>query len=274
MATFATVSYSDNEALCLGLVDALGLGDDGGLLYLHMAGPENIVNAITARLLADDSRGSGYASQVHVSGSERESIYLRRFSKYHIIRSRLDNANIATVLLHPEVTVNDDYTGNDFYIITHETESGQTPAEFFPRLNKTLAIPLRPEWADWLFQEGQKPQTVNYVSKTDFIANRDLTPISTLDTQGPVLAYRIHAGGDFDKAWLNIVRHKLGLWVTMHYDGAGSWAGGPYCLTKDLETGDWLVMKDDKPFVRYDGLPKNAILEANTRHGTALILGE
>lgn len=266
MATFVTITHNDNEALTFGHVDFPGYGQDGGVLYLGIVGVENIVNAMVAHLLADDNRGTNYGSEIRISGAEYpKPLYLRRYVKYHLVRSRLSEAHISVALIHPEATVESDSVDEGFYIINHDTERTEIPADFFPRLNRTLQIPLRAEWADFLFEEGQKPQGMGgYAS--------DVIPITPMESSGPVLCYRVRTGRNYAAAWLKIIRDKLGLWVDMHCKSHDLWEGGPYTLTK--QNGTWQLLRNNKLILEHDGLAQNAIKKANDDYGTALRIGE
>lgn len=215
-----TLQFNLLSALALDFVD-----HNDGFLYLRMAGPEATVNAIWAHLSARETRGQkwGGAVQIPITGrSHPEYVAAQKRVTYRTLRSRLPSGMVDLAMVHPVLTVAED-TERGFYLLTYEDD---LPSGFFERLNKTLAIPLKPEWASWLWEQGQQPQsrlTLNTrkgreggqeVEKTELVETTE-TPITRLSSLGAVTCYRVQCGERYKDAWLQIIRAQLDLSIRL-----------------------------------------------------------
>jgi hypothetical protein len=148
-------------------------------------------------------------------------------------------------MIHPDLTVTENKDG--FYILTYEDG---VPAGFFNRLNAVLSIPLKPEWAPWLWKESQRAQTWLAIEprtiyenhkpvETNELTEITCTPISRLPTHtGSVMCYQIRTEGRYKTAWLKIIREHLNLGIRLRSpeESALSVAGDDYFYTGDKWT--------------------------------------
>jgi hypothetical protein len=274
MATFTTAYLSDNKAACVGYVPFPGYGKEGGAAFVHLAGAENIVSAMVAHILASDTRGNSGHSQLYiVSRGSRETVYLRKYTRYKILRERLDNANVSVVLIHPDIAqsaVIDD----GFYIISHDTEMSGVPAQFFPRLNASLSIPLHEDWAEWLYTECRKPQTVYATNYFGESVSSEITLVHETESHGSIAALHVNTANE--KAWLSIVRDKLALWNPVSKVDSTFYTCD-ICDIVNLGDG-WAVISDGKPVVSGETTASAAAIRGNDEHGLSIdlntIIGE
>ncbi len=140
------------EMKCI-LLDYCGSSNEG-VRFLRYVGDETVVNAIWARLVSKETREKAYTSGVTLSlpGQQYpENIALEKWT-YKTLRTRLPSGLVDLALIHPMLTVSEDNEAG-FYILTY---SDGVPSGFIERLNRSLALPLQPEWAPWLLTAGQK----------------------------------------------------------------------------------------------------------------------
>lgn len=247
-----TIQFGLLSAILLDFVDSRD-----GFLYLRLVGPETTVNAIWARLAAREYRGQKYSSEVKIPVAGRsypEYVAQQKHVTYRTLRSRLPNGMIDLALVHPRLTVaEDDQQG--LYLLTYEPD---VPTGFFERLNKSLSIPLKAEWATWLWQQGQQPQSFStletkkvmedgqYVEKPHLTEATQL-PINRLTSLGSVACYSIRCNGRYRDAWLQIIRQQLGLAIRLRQEGDDRYRNGSWlaCFIDD----SWQLQKDDEPVV-------------------------
>lgn len=235
-----TITFGALSAILLDFVDH---GD--GFLYLRMAGAEPTVNAIWAKLSAKEGRGKKWNSPVQIplpGQSYPKGVAAQKGTTYRTLRTRLPSGLIDLALLHPILTVAED-SERGFYLLTYEDG---VPSGFFERLNRTLSIPLDPAWADWLWDQGQHPQS-RFTLRTQTIYENGQpveqeqllettdTPITRLDSLGHVDCYRVRCNEGYTQAWLQIIRDQLGLGIRLkaapHPAGREpSYQNGPWCI--------------------------------------------
>lgn len=222
------IRYGKLSAMLLDFVDH---GD--GFLFLRLVGPEPVVNAIWAKLSARNPRGKKWSSPVQIPIPGRgypEYVASQKQVRYRTLRTRLHNGMVDLAMIHPCLTVSEDSEAG-FFLLTYASD---VPESFFARLNRCLSIPLKEEWAGWLWDNGQQPQSWLAVESQEETENGETverqhlvqtsqTPIERYQSYGQVACYRIRTGGDYKTAWLQIIRQqlKLGipLWATQ--GGAG-----------------------------------------------------
>ena len=254
-----TIKFQEIECLCL---EYCGSSHEG-VSYLRFVGEETVVMAIWSRLVAKDYREKAYSSEVtlHFPGQEHpENIALQKWV-YKTLRARLPSGYIDLALIHPLLTITED-DPSSFYILTYD--SG-IPAGFFERLNKSLALPLNPEWATWLWEAGQQSvsiatvetKTVNHGEEEKqerTLKEQTLTPILQSKSRGQARIYMVQTGHYYKTAWLQLIREQLGLGIPMHkpigdphrYVGDG-W---DIDLAEETESGKCRLYKDgERQFV-------------------------
>jgi hypothetical protein len=215
-----TIQFNELNAILLDYTG--GTYSDGGFLYLRMVGDEPTVNAIWSRLSAREYREKKYESQVQVAIPGRTEYVAAQKVVYKTLRSRLPTGLVDLVMIHPCLTISEDSEAG-FFLLTYE--SGM-PDGFFARLNRCLSIPLKEEWATWLWAEGQKAQTwLAIETKEEYedgqpverqnLVQTSQTPISKHESRGRVACYRVRTRGPYKAAWLQIIREQLGLGIPL-----------------------------------------------------------
>ena len=104
------------------------------------------------------------------------------------------------------------------------------PPGFFDRLNHALALPLKPEWANWLWEQGQQPQSFlvlepkaeweqgKRIEKT-ILTETTQIPITRMSSLGSVACYSVLCSGHYQEAWLAIIRRQLALSIPLNLVG-------------------------------------------------------
>ena len=220
---FHTIEFGRLSAM---LVDFIDHAD--GLWFLRWVGPEPTVNAIWARLSAREYRGQKWKTGVIIpilGRSYPERVGLAKQITYRTLRQRLPSGMIDLAMVHPSLTVSEDKP-EGFYLLTYE--SGR-PTGFYDRLNACLTIPLKPDWATWLWTKGQRPFTRSVSNASEpgergaavedeSPAEITVTPIIEVAGLGSVACYRVKTGDRYKEAWLSVIRDQLG-WGHAGCDG-------------------------------------------------------
>lgn len=167
------------------------VSDNPDIVYLEIAGAEAAVKAIWARLVSGKTKKSGWADGVRIGS---EAVYLTRNTKYVALRGMSPNGQYFCGLLHPGATVL--ASTSRFYLVVPASHA-EPPAAFFPRLAQCLAIPLKKEWAAWLWEAGKVAG--EYAQST---------PISKLKGEGHMVGYAITTSNT--AKWLKLIREHLG----------------------------------------------------------------
>lgn len=143
-----------------------------GTVFLRFLGPENAVSAIWARLSSSEMRKSGTCG-VEIDGSD---VRFEKHVRYVTIPpARLPCGFRDIAMLHPRATAKPGE--GTFYVLAQQDVEGP-PAEFFPRLNARVHLPMLKEWTPWLWERG-----LAGVWREE--------PITRLDGTGDVVAYKV-----------------------------------------------------------------------------------
>ncbi|MCB0176458.1 MAG: hypothetical protein KDJ97_38525 [Anaerolineae bacterium] len=211
---FHTIEFGRLSAMLVDFID-----HTEGLWFLRLAGPEPTVNAIWARLLAREYRGQKWKTGVIIpilGRSYPERVGLAKQITYRTLRQRLPSGMIDLAMVHPSLTVSEDKP-EGFYLLTYE--SG-LPTGFYDRLNACLTIPLKPDWAAWLWTQGQRPLTGSVTAarepgeregevEAESPAEITVTPIVAVTGLGSVACYQVKTGDRYKEAWLAVIRDQL-----------------------------------------------------------------
>ena len=241
------IQFKKLQAVCLDFVP-----NQEGLYYLRMVGPETVVNAIWARLSSDNHyRGSLGESGVVILAEQKEGASLMKSTKYKTIRVRLPGGMVDICIIHPKFTVADD-SPEGFFILTYDKD---TPGGFFHRLNRSLAIPLLPEWEKWLWSEGIEMQSFRSIKEDwewrdgarivfDVPTTVEVAPIYQIPSTGAIFCYRVACSEKYRQAWLHIIRSQLNLGITLTKETANLYRAGQWAVT--FEESVWKVFKNDE----------------------------
>ncbi len=123
---------------------ALAIDDvDDTLVYLEMIGAKQSVKANWAALV-----GGG---KVHWMGRKR--IRLDGMKEHVKIQATLPCGWANHILIHKQASLKEMNPEQPFYLL----DDGKQPIPplFYPMLNKCLALPLLPEWAGYLWENGR-----------------------------------------------------------------------------------------------------------------------
>ena len=126
------------------LTPALAIDDvDDTLVYLEMIGAKQSVKANWAALV-----GGG---KVHWLGRKR--IRLDGMKAHVKIQATLPCGWANHILIHKQASLKEMNPEQPFYLLDDGTQP--IPPLFYPMLNKCLALPLLPEWAGYLWENGR-----------------------------------------------------------------------------------------------------------------------
>lgn len=256
------ITFHQLSAILLDFVDS-----SDGFLYLRLVGAESTVNAIWARLSAKEGRGKKWTSavQIPITGqSYPKRVAACKGVTYRTLRARLPSGMVDLAMIHPLLTVAED-SERGFYLVTYD--QGCPPA-FFARLNQCLSIPLKPDWAAWLWRCGQQSQAFWSLKKrtryedhrpveVEELVEETALPITRLDSLGQVACYTVKCDGDYKAAWLQIIRAQLQLGLRLRPEGspAGGQRYGADGWTVTVEMGTWTLHRDGE-----------TLLSASSRH--------
>lgn len=271
-----TIKFNELSAMCFDFVDH---GD--GFLYLRLVGAETEVNAIWAKLMGREGRGQKWSSAVQIPIPERsypDYVAAAKGVTYRTLRSRLPSGMVDLALIHPRLTVAED-TPQGFYLLTYETG---VPDSFFARLNKSLSIPLQPNWAPWLWERGQQSHSrLTRVSRevregNQFVEKTELTettevPITRLNNLGTVACYRVQCAGRYRAAWLQLIREQLALGIRLKPDGKQRYVAGDWLIHSQAE--QWLLFQNEERLLASSSL-NFLLVEAQENLGLHFIVTE
>jgi hypothetical protein len=274
-----TIEFGKLSAMLLDLVDS-----SDGFLYLRMAGTEPTVNAIWSKLSGKEGRGKKWSSEVKVpqpGQSYNQGVAAYNKVVYRTLRTRLPSELVDLAMIHPMLTVAEDGP-RGFHLLTYEDG---VPSGFYDRLNNTLSIPLKPEWAGWLWEQGQKPQTFFTLSsqwvyengqrvEQEQVTETTKIPITRLDdTWGSVSCYQIRCDGLYKEAWTQIIREQLGLGINLDTEPLANerqrYTNGFWTIQPG-GTG-WLLYQAEERLVEAPTL-NHLLTEAREQHGLALVI--
>ena len=250
-----TIQFSELSAILLDYVDS-GYSD-GGFLYLRIVGDEPTVNAIWSRLSAKEYREKKYSSEVRVAvaGRQYPEYVAAQKAVYKTLRSRLASGLVDLAMIHPCLTISEDNEAG-FFLLTYEAD---VPDSFFVRLNRCLSIPLKADWAGWLWTEGQQPHSWFAIeTKEEYedgqpverphLVQTSQTPISKYESRGRVACYRVHTKGQAKAAWLHIIREQLGLGIRLRSIQEGRdqrYKNAIWSVSAD-SSGQWILSGSDE----------------------------
>ncbi|MCZ7671769.1 MAG: hypothetical protein M5U34_33900 [Chloroflexi bacterium] len=134
------------------LTPALAIDDvDDTLIYLEMIGVKQSVKANWAALVG--------AGKVHWLGRKR--IRLDGMKEHVKIQATLPCGWVNHILIHKQASLKAMNPEQPFYLLNDgkppalSESKWPIPPLFYPMLNKCLALPLLPEWADYLWENGR-----------------------------------------------------------------------------------------------------------------------
>ncbi len=131
------------------LTPALAIDDvDEALVYLEMVGAKQSVKANWAALV-----GGG---KVHWLGRKR--MRLDGMKEHVKIQATLPCGWANHILIHKQASLKEMNPEQPFYLLDDGTQP--IPPLFYPMLNKCLALPLLPEWAGYLWENGRAHELI------------------------------------------------------------------------------------------------------------------
>jgi hypothetical protein len=136
------------------LTPALAIDDvDETLVYLEMVGAKQSVKANWAALV-----GGG---KVHWLGRKR--VRLDGMKEHVKIQATLPCGWANHILIHKQASLKEMNPEQPFYLLDDGTQP--IPPLFYPMLNKCLALPLLPEWAGYLWENGRERSLVSLLDE-------------------------------------------------------------------------------------------------------------
>jgi len=136
------------------LTPALAIDDvDETLVYLEMVGAKQSVKANWAALV-----GGG---KVHWLGRKR--IRLDGMKEHVKIQATLPCGWANHILIHKQASLKEMNPEQPFYLLDDGTQP--IPPLFYPMLNKCLALPLLPEWAGYLWENGRAHELITLLDE-------------------------------------------------------------------------------------------------------------
>ena len=136
------------------LTPALAIDDvDETLVYLEMVGAKQSVKANWAALV-----GGG---KVHWLGRKR--IRLDGMKEHVKIQATLPCGWANHILIHKQASLKEMNPEQPFYLLDDGTQP--IPPLFYPMLNKCLALPLLPEWAGYLWENGRVRELITLLDE-------------------------------------------------------------------------------------------------------------
>jgi hypothetical protein len=152
------------------LTPALAIDDvDETLVYLEMIGAKQSVKANWAALV-----GGG---KVHWLGRKR--IHLDGMKEHVKLQATLPCGWANHILIHKQASLKEMNPEQPFYLLDDGTQpalsgptelgksKGPIPPLFYPMLNKALALPLLPEWAGYLWENGRERNLITLLDEGD-----------------------------------------------------------------------------------------------------------
>jgi hypothetical protein len=126
---------------------ALG-GKEGTLVYLEMVGAKQAVRANWAALM-----GKGQSHWI-----DNHRIALDGMKAHVKLQSCLPCGWHHLILIHKQASLKEMNPEQPFYLL----DDGRQPIPplFYPMLNKALALPLLPDWSDYLWQNGRQRKLI------------------------------------------------------------------------------------------------------------------
>jgi hypothetical protein len=270
-----TLKFGELETVLIDFIDT-----QDGFLYLRFAGAETITGAIWARLSSREDRGKKWDSPIRIPVEGRsypDHAVCQKGVNYKTIRTRLPSGLFDVAMLHPVLTVAED-SPKGFHILSYD--AGQ-PQNFFDRLNRTLTVPLKPEWAPFLWRKGLSQRIVQLLgskkawNSTEYvedgtISKEYVTPIERMDGRGDVACYKVKTAGLYKLAWLDLIREELGLSTVLSEKVPGKlYVGDTYVIKAEHQIEDathlevFSLFHKDESLMTQPGLPHLLIKAQN-----------
>ncbi len=169
-----SVSFGGLRAYCFGY--AIDTDADDHVIYLSLVGYRTAVRGVWAALL--EHHALEIAGQLF---RRAEGAYLHK--SVLLPESNLEHM----LLLHHQAAVAQVEPNQPFYLLNDT--AGAPYARFFAMLNRAVAAPMLPAWAEWLWQEGKEQGL-----------------IQSLDTAHGTYAWRVQAE---DAEWLALIQQGI-----------------------------------------------------------------
>lgn len=259
-----------------------------GFLFFRIAGPETTVNAVQAYLSRHDPKRHKHDSKVLVwpAWGKRDPAHVmtEKGWRYRTIRKRLPSGAVDLAMIHPRLTLAEDKK-DSFLLLTYD--SG-VPVNFFSRLNRILPIPLRPEWASWLWEIGQQSHTWRTLIKRqvyqdgDYVLKDELveetrTPITEFESLGKARCYEVLGGGLYEECWLQIVRKHLGLGRCLDLVREGTnkyYTGDDWLICPSPDKSTWVLSRQGLVLLEDAPTPSFLVAKAHRELGQHLVISE
>ncbi len=143
-------SFKGIKAHCAGCA----VDNMGQVIWLYVGGPQQAVRSLWASLAG----GGALELDQNVVRFERDTSYLRLEAQIGMTRF------YSTALLHPQASLLQMQAEKEcFYVLSQNPETAPVSL-FYKMLNKALALPLAPEWADYLWKAGTQ---MNFTDRTE-----------------------------------------------------------------------------------------------------------
>ncbi|MFQ5401547.1 MAG: hypothetical protein ACE5E7_18355 [Anaerolineae bacterium] len=130
---------------------------DDTLVYLEMVGAKQSVKANWAALVG----GGGGNSRVH--WLDRKRIRLDGMKEHVKIQATLPCGWADHILIHKQASLKEMNPEQPFYLLDDGTRP--IPPLFYAMLNKCLALPLLPEWAEYLWENGRERSLITLLDE-------------------------------------------------------------------------------------------------------------
>jgi len=216
-----TIEYRGNKSFILGFA----WEKPNEALAIEIYGPESIASALCHHLVKSEMRAEAFKTETLIKDGSGAARHLALSTGRFRFKPKLitnGKARWAQMILFADKLRPSN--NDDFYFLKDLCQ----PDWFFKRLSNVCPIPLRPEWAGWLWARGNQNVRVKYVNpggiSTDkkaqppFLAEETVTPISKLGGEG-LDVFRIRTKGTLDEyklAWLEVIWAELGLSEKMY----------------------------------------------------------
>jgi len=133
--------------------------EDSVLVYLNMFGTFDSLRASLAQL----KRRTAHGKNINHS-----HVYIKRDEHIVIKSSRLPCGYYNWVMLHKQASLQAISPFNDWMYLFDVVRGGTAPLNFYELLNRAVAIPMRPTWAEYLWQTGKNAGLIDISDRECF----------------------------------------------------------------------------------------------------------
>jgi hypothetical protein len=132
------------------------------IVYLEMAGQKAAVRANWAALVGKKEQWI-----------DRQQVYLEGMKNHIHIQTKLPCGWLHTALIHKQASLQEANPEAPFYLLDDgrpatslcsvqalSQSKGPIPPLFYPLLNRCLAVPILPDWSDYLWQRGRERELI------------------------------------------------------------------------------------------------------------------